>query len=191
MPEEDAVQPESEGTVQPYCSCPQDDTAENVYLDLIGGAEKSLWIMTPYLIPDEAAEKALIRAAQSGVDVRIITPGIPDKKTVYRITRSYYDALVLQGVRIYEYTPGFCHGKMCVADDEVAVVGTINLDYRSLYLHFENGVFLFDCPAVGSIRKDFDSTFAQSEDVTEKYRQRKSVLGRIGSSILRLVAPLL
>ena len=78
-----------------------------------------------------------------------------------------------------------------MADDEVAVVGTINLDYRSLYLHFENGVFLFDCPAVGSIRKDFDSTFAQSEDVTEKYRQRKSVLGRIGSSILRLVAPLL
>lgn len=183
----------AKGFVQPYADTPLDDelTGENVYLNIIKNAKKYVYFMTPYLIISDEMTRELVLAAKRGVDVRIITPGIPDKKTVYRITRSYYDALVLQGVRIYEYTPGFCHGKMCVADDEVAVVGTINLDYRSLYLHFENGVFLFDCPAVGSIRKDFDSTFAQSEDVTEKYRQRKSVLGRIGSSILRLVAPLL
>ena len=130
-------------------------------------------------------------AAKNGVDVRIITPGIPDKKLVYSVTRSYYASLVKNGVRIYEYTPGFCHCKMSVADDAVATCGTINLDYRSLYHHFENGCLLFQKQAVYDIRKDFEDMFAQSEEVTEKYRSGLSSHLRFGQLLLRLIAPLL
>lgn len=188
MPEEDAVQPESEGTVQPYCSCPQDDTAENVYLDLIGGAEKSLWIMTPYLIPDEAAEKALIRAAQSGVDVRIITPGIPDKKAVCEATRAHYPALLRGGVRIWEYTPGFLHAKTVLADEKTAAVGSVNLDYRSFYLHFECGVRITDPDSAAGIRRDFLRTFEVSREVREG---KTGLFREIFRGVLELLAPLL
>ena len=104
--------------------------------------------MTPYLIITDEMTHALCLAAKRGVDVRIITPGIPDKKMIYNITRSFYHGLVKHGVRIYEWTPGFCHAKMSVADDCMATCGTINLDYRSLYHHFENGCFMADCQAV-------------------------------------------
>ena len=134
--------PGEEGFVQPYCDSPVDDenVSESVYSTLIQRAKRYVYITTPYLIVDNELVTGLCLAAKSGVDVRIITPGIPDKWYVYYVTQSYYARLVRAGVRIYEYTPGFLHAKLYVCDDEVAVVGSANTDYRSLYLHFENGV---------------------------------------------------
>lgn len=164
---------------------------ENVYMNIVKNAKRYVYFTTPYLIISDEMSRELRLAAKRGVDVRIITPGIPDKKMVFRVTRSYYAELVRDGVRIYEYTPGFIHAKQCVCDDEVATVGTINLDYRSLYFHFENGVFLYGCGAVGEIKKDFDETFPICCEVTEKYRSGRSAALRIGQCILRLFAPLL
>ena len=180
----------AKGFVQPYGESPLDkeQTAENVYLNLINQAKHSLWIMTPYLIITEEMSRALALAAKRGVDVRIITPGVPDKRTVYAVTRSYYPALVKNGVRIFEYTPGFCHGKICVADGKIASIGTSNLDYRSLYLHFENNVLLSGCDAVEQITGDFRACFTQCREVTESYR---STPLRIWQCILRLFAPLM
>ena len=146
------------------------------------------YIITPYLILDDELISELTLAAMRGVEVRIITPGIPDKKLLYQVTRSYYGCLVDRGVRIFEYTPGFCHAKMMLCDGETAAVGTINLDYRSLYLHFENGVFLSRCGAVEDIRADFLNTFAQCREVTEDYQGKKLTLWQ---TLLRLFAPLL
>ena len=180
------------GIVQPFGDNPlgEERIAENVYLNLIHSAHKSLHIITPYLIITDEMTHALTLAAQRGVDVRIITPGIPDKKTIYQITRSYYSALARKGVRIYEYTPGFCHAKMCVCDGCVATVGTSNLDYRSLYHHFENNVLLVDVPAIRDISADFESMFAQSREVTARYQKGCGILLRVLRYILRLFAPL-
>ncbi len=187
----DAVYPvEASGMVQPFGDSPLDDkpVAEDVYLNLIGMAERSVWFMTPYLIITDELSRALELAAKRGVDVRIITPGVPDKKTVYAVTRSYYARLVRQGVRVFEYTPGFCHGKMCLCDGEVASIGTSNLDFRSLYLHFENNVLLYGGEAVAQMKQDFEEMFPQCREVTEKYR---SVILKTWQCILRLFAPLL
>lgn len=180
----------AEGYVQPYGDSPLDkeQTAENVYLNLINHAKKHIWFMTPYLIITEEMSRALELAAKRGVDVRIVTPGIPDKRTVYAVTRSYYAGLVRNGVRIFEYTPGFCHGKQCVVDGEMASIGTSNLDYRSLYLHFENNVLLCGCHAVKQMEQDFLAVFAQCQEVTGSYR---SAPLRIWQCILRLFAPML
>lgn len=179
------------GYVQPYADSPLDDEriGENVYLNIIKNAKKYVYFMTPYLIITDEMGRELALAAKRGVDVRIVTPGIPDKKIVYKMTRSYYGALVKNEVKVFEYSKGFCHGKMCVSDDSVATVGTINMDFRSLYLHFENGVFMYDCPAIGDIKRDFDELFNECEDVTLKYKSRSAAL-RIGQCILRLFAPL-
>ena len=133
---------ESDGFVQPFCDTPLDEevVGEDVYLNIINKAKKYVYICTPYLIIDNEMMTALCLAAKSGVDVRIMTPGIPDKKLVFILTQSYYRQLLEAGVKIYEYQPGFLHAKSFVSDDEIGVVGTINLDYRSLYLHFEDGV---------------------------------------------------
>ncbi|MBE5959622.1 MAG: cardiolipin synthase, partial [Lachnospiraceae bacterium] len=141
------------------------------------------------IISDEMIH-ALNLAAKRGVDVRIITPGIPDKKIVYYVTRSYYSALTNHGIRIYEWTPGFCHCKMCVSDDKVATCGTINLDYRSLYHHFENGCMYMNCQAVMDTKHDFARMFAEARDVTEDYIGTKGML-KLGQQVLRLVAVLL
>ena len=180
----------SDCVVQPFGDSPLDDerSAENVYLNLIGMAKQSLWIMTPYLIITDEMSRALELAAKRGVDVRLITPGIPDKKTVFAVTRSYYAPLVRQGVRIFEYAPGFCHGKMCLCDEKVASIGTSNLDYRSLYLHFENNVVLYGGEAVGQMAQDFKEMFPQCREMTEEYR---SMTLRIWQCILRLFAPML
>ena len=121
--------------LQPYDDSPLDQVSvgETVYLDIINRAQKYVYIFTPYLILDDQMRTALVLAATRGVDVRIVTPGTPDKKTVYRLTRANYSVLMRAGVQIYEYTPGFIHAKSIVCDDECAVVGTINFDYRSLY----------------------------------------------------------
>ena len=147
--------------------------------------------MTPYLLITDEMDSALGLAAKRGVDVRIVTPGIPDKKLVYQLTRSYYASLVRNGVRIFEYTPGFCHAKMSVADDEAATCGTINMDYRSLYHHFENGCIMYKSPAVLEIKKDFESFFPACREVTEQYRTGRSRILKLGQLILRLAAPLM
>lgn len=184
---------EAAGFVQPYTDNPlgEERSAENVYLNLISQAKRSVYFITPYLIITDEMDRALRLAAKRGVDVRIITPGIPDKKMIYAMTRSYYAGLVRQGVRIFEYTPGFCHAKQCLCDGEIASIGTSNLDYRSLYHHFENNVLLCGCDALQDMAKDFEELFPQCEEVTEKYRTGRSAMLRIWQCILRLFAPLM
>ena len=181
------------GFIQPYADSPIDDeqVGENVYISMANKAEKYCWFMTPYLIITDEMMQALSLAAKRGVDVRIITPGIPDKKLIYSITRSFYSGLVKNGVRIYEWTPGFCHAKMSVADDIMATCGTINLDYRSLYHHFENGCFMADCNAVFEIRDDMINTMEQCREVTEQYKTGQKSRLRLGQMFLRLFAELL
>lgn len=181
------------GYVQPYADNPIDDeqVGENVYMNIVNNAVDYVYFMTPYLILTDEMTHVMGLAAKRGVDVRIITPGIPDKRIVYGCTRSSYANLVRSGVRIFEYKPGFCHAKQCVSDGKVATCGTINLDYRSLYHHFENGCLLYDCDAVRDIRRDFDRTFPQCREMTEKYKYGRPVRTRIWNVVLRLIAPLL
>ena len=181
------------GFIQPYADSPLDNeqVGEDVYISMANKAQRYCWFITPYLIITDEMSHALTLAAKRGVDVRIITPGIPDKKPIYSVTRSFYNQLVKHGVRIFEWTPGFCHAKMSVADDIMATCGTINLDYRSLYHHFENGCFMADCEVVHEIRDDFIRLFAESAEVTEKYRTGRSARRRLGQSIMRLFAGLL
>ena len=183
---------QARGWVQPYADSPlvASPVAENMYLNVIGCATRRLWITTPYLIIDDEMSRMLTLAARRGVDVRIVTPGIPDKKLVYRITRSYYAQLARHGVRIYEWTPGFIHAKQMLADEDVACVGTINLDYRSLYLHFENGCVIYRNPALKDIEADFEQVFGQSVEVTKYYANEKVGPLRIGRRLLRLLSPL-
>lgn len=179
--------------VAPYGDSPLDGepVGENVYMNIVKNAKRYVYFTTPYLIISDEMGRELALAAKRGVDVRIITPGIPDKKLIYRVTRSYYAGLVKNGVRIFEYTPGFIHAKQCVCDDEIATVGTINLDYRSLYFHFENGAFLYGCDAVKDVKKDFDATFPVCCEVTEKYKSGGPAALRLSQCILRLFAPLM
>ena len=194
----DAYRPEPSawsevGYVQPYQDCPWDNepVGLSVYLNLINRAKRYVYITTPYLVIDYSMTVALTTAAKSGVDVRIITPHIPDKKTVFEVTRAHYDELLEAGVKIYEYTPGFIHSKNFVVDDCYATVGTVNMDYRSMFLHFENGVLLYGTPTVHHIRDDFLST--QDKSVAVTLEQCKSVpyYRRLGREILQVFAPLL
>ncbi|MCR5294672.1 MAG: cardiolipin synthase [Lachnospiraceae bacterium] len=161
---------EEDGYIVPYGETPFDDenTGQSVYMNILNNAKDYVYIFTPYLIIDTELENALILTAKKGVDVRIVTPGIPDKKLVWGITRSFYRNLIDGGVKIYEYTPGFNHAKVFVSDDEAAAVGTINLDYRSLYLHFENGTYLCGSKIIPEIRDDVLETCAVS------YQMKKS-----------------
>lgn len=165
--------------------------AEEVYMNMLRTAKDYCWFVTPYLILTDEMTRELTGAAKRGVDVRIITPGIPDKKFIYAETRSYYPQLVRGGVKIIEYTPGFCHAKMCISDDTTAIVGTINLDYRSLYHHFENACLLYKFPCIQEIKKDFEEMLASGEDVTEKYREKHFRFNQVGHAFLRFIAPLL
>lgn len=182
-----------QGFVQPYADNPIDDiqTGEDVYLDIIGKSNKYCYFMTPYLIITDEMARALSLAAMRGVDVRIVTPGIPDKKIVYEVTRSFYNSLTRNGVRIYEWSPGFCHSKVCVSDDTLASCGTINLDYRSLYHHFENGCLFYDCDAVLDVKNDFLQIFRECNDVTDTYSLGRSRSLRLWQMLLRLFAELL
>ena len=180
---------EGSGYVQPFCDSPLD--GENVYLNIINRAKNYVYICTPYLIIDNEMMTALCLAAKSGVDVRIMTPGIPDKKMVFLLTQSYYKQLLEAGVKIYEYQPGFLHAKSFVCDDKVGVVGTINLDYRSLYLHFECGVFIYRNPVVRDIEKDFQETLAKCQKVTMTEVRNRSTFVKIYGQVLRIVAPLM
>ena len=133
---------------------------------------------------------ALCLAAKRGVDVKIVTPGIPDKKTVFKLTRSYYPQLIRAGVKIYEYTPGFIHAKVFICDDEIATVGTINMDYRSLYLHFECGVYLYQCKCLNDIKNDFLDTISNSREFSDQdIKDGKRYA--LWQAILRVFAPLM
>ncbi len=181
-----------DGFIAPYGETPLDDdlVGENIYLNILNNAKDYCYIMTPYLIIDSDLTNALILAAQRGVDVRIITPGIPDKKIIWRITRSHYFNLIHGGVKIYEYTPGFIHSKVFVSDDIVATVGTLNLDYRSLYLHFENGTALFSSSKIMDIKEDFTDTCAQSHLVSEA-ESYKNFLISFFFMVLRIFSPMM
>lgn len=181
------------GYVQPYQDCPWDNEAVglSVYLNLINRAKRYVYITTPYLVIDYSMTVALTTAAKSGVDVRIITPHIPDKKTVFEVTRAYYEELLEAGVKIYEYTPGFIHSKNFVVDDCYATVGTVNLDYRSMFLHFENGVLLYGTPTVHEIRSDFLRTQEKSVEVTLAQCKSVPYYHRLVREILQVFAPLL
>ena len=180
------------GYIQPYADCPLDgiQVGEDVYISIVNKADRYCWFMTPYLIITDEMTHALSLAARRGVDVRIITPGIPDKKVVFAITRSYYSGLARQGVRIYEYTPGFCHAKQCLCDGKIASIGSSNFDYRSLYHHFENDVLLYGCDAIGDMARDFDTLFSQCSEVTQRYSTGSGAILRMWQCILRLFAPL-
>lgn len=182
----------NDGYVQPYCDSPLDThhISEHIYMRLIHGAKKYLYICTPYLIIDDSMLNSLTLAAKSGVDVRIITPHKWDKKMVHITTRSYYSDLIKGGVRIYEYTPGFIHSKLFVSDDEVASVGTVNLDFRSLYLHFECGTLLYGSKAVSEAKEDFLATLEECMEICEE-DCKTNVVMRFVNSIMRLMAPLL
>ena len=184
--------PSSPGAVQPYSDSPMDkeNISENIYLQIINNAKKYVYINTPYLIVDSALLSALTLAAKSGVDVRIVTPYRADKRLVHMTTRSFYSELIDNGVKIYEYTPGFIHSKVFVSDDHIAVIGTANLDFRSLYLHFECGVKMYDTAAVIELRDDFLDTLRLCHRITED-DCKCSIAVRIINEICRLFAPLL
>jgi len=187
----------SDGFVQPYSDSPLDYEylGEGVYLNMINTARNYVYIMTPYLILDAEMNSALQLAAKRGVDVRILTPGIPDKKNVWHLTRAHYPELLEAGVRVFEYSPGFLHSKNVVCDDEMAVVGTINMDYRSLCLHFENACLFIGGQIVTDVRDDCTATFKVSKEITMKHinknRRSSGLLHSIYYAFLRLFAPLL
>ena len=184
----------TDGLVQPYGSVPYtfETIGLNVYQDIIFRAKKYLYISTPYLILNSEMMNAIMMAAKNGVDVRLLTPHIPDKKIVFGITRSFYKQLVEAGVRVYEYVPGFVHAKTFIADDEMGTVGTINLDYRSLFLHSENGVFLYKTKSLKDIKQDFETTFMVSKEYTLEVIEKEFPLWyRIFVSILRIFAPMM
>ena len=181
-----------DGYIQPYCDRPLDSDAvsEHVYMSIINRACDYLYITTPYLILEDAMSSALCEAAKSGVDVKIITPYIPDKAYVHMVTRSYYASLLNAGVKIYEYKKGFIHSKTFVSDDKTATVGTANADYRSLYLHFECGVLMHGTKAVEDVKNDFINTLDKCVEITEGDCKRNLFI-RILQRVLKLFAPLM
>ncbi len=181
------------GYIQPYSDNPMDSetVGETVYLNIINKAVNYLYITTPYLIIDESMLSALCVAAKSGIDVKIITPHIPDKKYVHSVTRSYYEKLLSAGVEIYEYTPGFIHAKTFVADDKYGVVGTINMDYRSLFLHFECATWLYKAKCVSEIKNDFLKTLDVCEKITLEDCKKTPWYKRLTRAVLSLIAPLM
>lgn len=185
-------QVEGVGYVQPYGDSPLDrePVSESVYLNMINASQDYIYMTTPYLVIDNEMMTALILAAKRGVDVRIITPGIPDKKYVFLLTQSYYAQLVTGGVKIYQFDPGFVHAKSFVCDDKFAVVGTINLDYRSLYLHFECGTFFYRTPVVESVKEDLLQVMSQSTLQEEKMLHAR-LPKRLAQAVLRVLAPLM
>lgn len=184
---------EKPGFLMPFGSCPFGDerVAEMVYLDIINRARRYVHIFTPYLILDNQLATALTFAARRGVEVVLILPHIPDKKTIFALAKTYYPQLLEGGVRIYEYTPGFVHAKVLVSDDQRAVVGTINFDYRSLYLHFECGVYMERTGAVEQVETDIQDTLRSCQPVTLAQCRSRRLIDKLIGAILRLFAPLL
>ncbi|MBO4982179.1 MAG: cardiolipin synthase [Lachnospiraceae bacterium] len=182
-----------DGYFIPYGVSPfgEERIGKRVYLDILNTARDYVHIMTPYLILDYEMMMALVYAAKRGIDVKIIMPHIPDKKAAFALAKTYYNELLEAGVAIYEYTPGFVHAKIFVSDDEKAVVGTVNLDYRSLYHHFECGVILYRNSEISAVEADYQKTLDKCQTVTEKDYFRQSIPDRIIGKVLRIFAPLM
>ncbi len=161
-----------------------------VYMNIIGNAEKYVYIFTPYLILDDEMIVQLQNAAKRGVDVRIVLPDIPDKKLIFLMSQSYYQSLLEAGVKIYQYVPGFMHAKSFLSDDKVAIVGTANLDFRSLYLHFECGIWMYQTSVIDLIKEDYEEVFTNSKEIDAQFISHFSPIVIIFQSILRLFAPL-
>lgn len=188
-----ALMEEKKGFVQPYGDCPLDKRylIEGIYLNIINHARNYVYIFTPYLIISSELASALINAARSGVDVRIVTPGIPDKKMVFLLTQANYENLIRGGVKIYQYTPGFIHSKCLVVDDEFASVGTTNLDFRALYLHFECGTLMYRTDSVLKVKEDALNTFAVSRQISLEECENKNFFYQLFLSVMQLFSPLL
>jgi len=192
----DAPAPAQEGAsgfVMPYGDCPLDEerVGEWVYMDLLNRARRSVWIMSPYLILDGEMETAIRFAAERGVDVRLILPGIPDKKLPYALAKTHYAALLRSGVKLYEYVPGFVHAKVLLSDEREAVVGTINLDYRSLYHHFECAAYLHGTDCIREIREDFLRVQQSCRAVTEETIRAEKWTVRLAGALMKVIAPLM
>lgn len=181
------------GYVLPYADSPYDgkNIGEQVYLHILNHAKKYVHIMTPYLIIDDDMMATLIYAAECGVEVKIIMPHVPDKWYAFELAKTYYKKLLEAGVEIYEYTPGFVHAKVFVSDNDTATVGTVNLDYRSLFHHFECGAFIYNNPVVWNIEKDFQKTLHQCQKVTLEDLKKQKVIMKLCGNILKLIAPLM
>ena len=185
---------EDDSFVMPFADSPLDDenVSELVYLNIINNADDYVYITTPYLILDNEMMTALGYAAKSGVDVRIIVPGVPDKWYIKLIGQSFYKDLIKRGVRIFEYKEGFIHAKNFLSDDQTAVVGTVNLDYRSLYLHFECAAYMYKCECIKDIKYDFEDMFSNKcHEVTYEECAGRPIAQRMLSALLGLFAPLL
>ncbi len=185
--------PTAGGYVIPYGDCPldADKVGERVYMDILSRACRYVHIMTPYLILDGEMEAALKFAAERGVEVVLILPGIPDKKVPYALAKTHYRSLLDSGVKIYEYEPGFVHAKVFVSDDREAVVGTINLDYRSLYHHFECGTYMYETACIDEVEQDIQATLQKCRMVTETTIRQEPLTRRLAGFILKPLAPLL
>lgn len=176
---------ESDGYVQPFGDSPLSGhlTGELAYMNMINNAKKYVYITTPYLILDNEMITALSLASESGIDIRIMTPFVPDKQYVHAVTRANYPQLLKAGIKIYEYTPGFIHAKTIVCDDELSVVGTTNFDFRSFYLHFENGVLMYKSKCVLQVKEEYIRLMGQSQEITletyKKFPLRKRLMGKI------------
>ena len=181
------------GYVIPYCDNPLDDdkVGEAVYMDILNRSGRYVHIMSPYLILDGELETALKYAGQRGIDVKLILPGIPDKKIAFSLAKSHYRSLLAAGVKIYEYTPGFVHAKVWTSDDEKAVVGTINLDYRSLYHHFECATYMYKTDCIPLIERDFQETLSKCKEITEESVREMGTFYKIMGPVAKLIAPLL
>ncbi len=184
---------DAKGYVLPFGDCPldRDKVGERVYMDILNQSKNYVHIMTPYLILDGEMQTALAFAAERGIDVRIILPGIPDKKIPYALAKTHYAALLKSGVKIYEYTPGFVHAKVFISDDSKAVVGTINLDYRSLYHHFECATYMCHTKCISDIEEDFQNTLAKCREVTMETALKRGIITKLTGYIAKALAPLL
>lgn len=184
----------AEGYVIPFGDGPRPlydrRVGKSVIQNMLNTATRYMYMTTPYLIIDSELCQSIENAALRGVDVRIIVPHIPDKKLVFGITRSFYHRLMKAGVKIYEYEPGFIHAKSYVCDDEYAMIGTINLDYRSLVHHFENGVWMYRCDSIMDIKKDIEETMEKSIEVNPKML-KTGLFTRFVRSVVRIFAPML
>lgn len=183
----------NDGFYIPYCDDPLNDSnhAKGIYMQILNNAQKYVYITSPYLILDNSMLHAITLAAKSGIDVKIVTPSIPDKWYVHCVTQYYYSELLDSGVKIYEYKPGFIHSKLFISDDSVATVGTVNMDYRSFYLHFECGVWMSGTESLKEIKKNFEDILANSDEINLEKWKKRSVFLKIKQVLLHLLSPLM
>lgn len=189
----EAVSGDGKGLIMPYADGPhqKENVAEKVYIDILTTAERYVHIMTPYFIVDDKMVEAMRYAALRGVEVQMILPHIPDKKVAFDIARNYYPAPLKAGIQIYEYTPGFVHAKVFTSDDKKAVVGTINLDYRSLFHHFECARYMEANPVIADVEKDFQETLQECQKVDMEYYKKIPAMKRLFGCLANLFGPLM